>query len=305
MQFGIWSWVLFNAFVLGMLALDLGVFHRTPHKIQVREALTWTAVWISLACIFGFGIYLFEGHQLALEFFTGFVVEKSLSIDNIFVIFMIFAYFKVPARYQHEILFWGILGALVMRALFILGGIALIQQYHSVIYVLGAFLVFSGIKMALPKKEEITLDKNFVLRMLRTFLPVTEAHEDDKFFVRTRRTLAVTPLFVALVMVEATDIIFAVDSIPAILAISSHPFIVYTSNAFALLGMRSLFFAVSKLINLFRFMSFGLATILVFIGVKMLFTDVFTIPTIVAMSFVIGTLSLSVLASIIWPSNRT
>jgi len=303
MEFGIWSWVLFNTFVLGMLALDLGVFHRKPHKIQAREALIWTSVWILLASIFGLGIYIFGGGQLALEFFTGFIVEKSLSVDNIFVIFMIFSYFKAPSRYQHKVLFWGILGALVMRALFIFGGIALIQQYHSIIYVFGAFLVFSGIKMALPKKAEITLEKNIVLRALRTFLPITEAHEDDSFFVRTKRGIALTPLFVTLVMVETTDIIFAVDSIPAILAISSNSFIVYTSNAFALLGMRSLFFAVSKLISIFRFMSFGLATILAFIGAKMLLTDVYTIPTVVALSVVLGSLGLSVLASIKWPSK--
>lgn len=303
MQFGVWSWVLFNAFVLGMLALDLGVFHRRPHKIHVREALFWTLVWILLASIFGLGIYVFEGGELALEFFTGFIVEKSLSVDNIFVIFMIFAYFKVPERYQRKILLWGILGALVMRGLFILGGLALIHQYHWVIYIFGAFLVFSGVKLALPKKEEITLDKNIVLRALRRFVPITQAHEDDRFFVRTKRGLALTPLFVALVMVETTDIIFAFDSIPAILAISSNSFIVYTSNIFAILGLRSLFFAVSSLIRQFRFMKFGLATILVFVGVKMLFSDIYPISTVAALSVVLGALCLSVLASVIWPDK--
>ncbi len=296
-------WVGFNVFVLAMLALDLGVFHRKAHKVGFKEALGWTAVWIAFALLFNLGIYLLAGSQPALEFLTGYLIEKSLSIDNIFVILMIFTFFRVPDRYQHKVLFWGILGALAMRAVFIMAGIALIQRYHWVIFVFGGFLVLSGIKMALPKKEEVQIDRNIVLRLLRKFIPFTHSYESSTFFVRENGRLLATPLFAALLMVEVTDLVFAVDSIPAILAISSDPFIVYTSNAFAILGLRSLYFAVSGLVEMFHYLKFGLSGILIFVGVKMLVMDAYKIPTPVALGAVLGILGLSILASVIWPKR--
>ena len=293
----------FNVFVLAMLALDLGVFHRKAHKVGFREALGWTSIWVTLALLFNLGIYLWAGPQPALEFLTGYLIEKSLSVDNIFVILMIFTFFRVPDRHQHRVLFWGILGALVMRAVFIMAGVALIQRYHWIIFVFGGFLVLSGIKMALPKKEEVQLDKNLVLRVLRKFIPFTHSYECSSFFVRENGKLLATPLFAALLMVEVTDLIFAVDSIPAILAISSDPFIVYTSNVFAILGLRSLNFAVSGLVDLFHYLKFGLSGILIFVGVKMLLMDIYKIPTPAALGAVIGILALSVLASVIWPKR--
>jgi tellurite resistance protein TerC len=300
----IWPWIGFNAFILMMLALDLGVFHRKAHKIGFKESLGWTFAWILLALLFNVCIYLWFGTQPALEFLTGYLIEKSLSVDNIFVILMIFTFFCVPDRYQHKILFWGILGALAMRGAFIIAGVALIQRYHWVIFVFGGFLVLSGIKMALPKKEEVSLEKNIVLRIMRKFMRFTSSHEDSRFFLTRDGKLYATPLFAALLMVEATDIIFAVDSIPAILAISEDPFIVYTSNAFAILGLRSLYFAVAGLVVLFHHLKFGLSAILIFVGVKMLLTDIYKIPTVIALGVVLGILALSVFSSVIFPKKE-
>jgi len=297
-------WVGFNAFVLAMLALDLGVFHRKAHKVGFKEALGWTAFWMSLAFLFNLGIYLWAGTEPALEFLTGYLIEKSLSVDNIFVILMIFTFFRVPDQYQHKVLFWGILGALAMRAGFIMGGLALIQRYHWVIFVFGGFLVLSGIKMALPKKEEVQLEKNVFLGLLRKFIPFTSSYESSKFFVVQNGRRLATPLFAALLMVEVTDLIFAVDSIPAVLAISSDPFIVYTSNAFAILGLRSLYFAVAGLVEMFHYLKFGLSGILIFVGVKMLIMDMYKIPTPLALGAVLGILCLSILASVIWPKRE-
>lgn len=299
-----WQWVLFNVFVVAMLALDLGVFHRKSHTISVREAFIWTAVWIALACIFGLGVYFLIGTQASIEFMTGYLVEKSLSVDNIFVILMIFTYFSVPSKLQHKVLFWGIIGALVMRAAFIYAGVALITQYHWIIYIFGAFLVFSGIKMAIPKKEDVPLDRNLVLRLLHRIIPVSHEYETEKFFVRHNGKIVATPLFAALIMVETTDLIFAVDSIPAILAISSDPFIVYTSNVFAILGMRSLYFAVSRLVALFHHLSYGLSAILIFVGLKMLVSDFYKMPTLMALSVILGFLGISILTSVLWPPKK-
>lgn len=285
-----------------MLALDLGVFHRRSHDVSIREALTWTSIWIALACLFGVGVRIYLGPESSLEFFTGFVVEKSLSVDNIFVIYMIFMYFKVPERFQHKVLFWGIIGALVMRAIFILAGIALIEKFHFIIYVFGAVLVLSGIKLLVPQKEEITLEKNRTLRVMRRLFRIAP-DDSGKFFVRVDGKRAITSLFVALVMVETTDIIFAVDSIPAILAISTDPFIVYTSNAFAILGLRSLFFAVAKLVRALYLLRYGLAVILVFVGVKMVLADIMRVPTVIALSFILCVLSFCVIVSLIWPKK--
>ena len=241
MWFQVLLWVIFNIFVVAMLALDLGVFHRTAHVIHIREALLWCVLWMTLALLFNVGIYFWHGSEPALEFLTGYLLEYSLSVDNIFVFLMIFSYFRVPYLHQHKVLFWGILGALIMRALFILTGITLIQKFHWVIYIMGGFLVLTGIKMAMQKGEDINPEHNPVLRLFRRLMPVTDDYEGDRFFVRRSGRLFATPLFVIVLVVETTDVIFAVDSIPAILAITLDPFIVYTSNVFAILGLRHCF----------------------------------------------------------------
>ncbi len=298
-------WVGFNLFVLGMLALDLGVFHRKAHEVHFKEAVTWTAVWVFLAMIFNVIIYLWRGEQVAMQFLTGYVIEKSLSVDNIFVFLIIFSYFKVPAKYQHEVLFWGILGALVMRIIFIMLGVALIHKFHWMIYVFGGFLIFTGIKMALEKEKELHPEKNPVLRMFKKIMPVTESYEGAKFFVKRAGRVFATPLFVVLLIVETTDVIFAVDSIPAVLAITSDPFIVYTSNVFAILGLRSLFFALCGFMKMFHLLHYGLAFILIFVGTKMAITDIFKIPIAVSLLVILAALTVSVVASLIWPQKKT
>jgi tellurite resistance protein TerC len=246
-------WIAFNIFVLAMLALDLGVFHRKAHVINIKEALIWSAIWIFMALLFNLGVYLWWGRRVALEFLTGYLIEKSLSVDNIFIFLLIFSYFEVPPLYQHKVLFWGILGALIMRAVFIATGVMLIQQFHWVIYIFGAFLIVAGMKMALQKGKEIHPEKNPVLRLFRRCMPVTKDYEDGKFIVKRAGRYLATPLLIVLLMVETTDVIFAVDSIPAILAITLDPFIVYTSNVFAILGLRALYFAVAGMMRLFHF----------------------------------------------------
>lgn len=269
MATSLFLWIGFNVFVLAMLALDLGVFHRKAHVVKIKEALIWSAVWIALALLFNVGVYYWRGPQTALEFLTGYLLEKSLSVDNVFVFLLIFSYFRVPALCQHKVLFWGILGALIMRTVFIAAGIRLIQQFHWVIYVFGAFLIFTGIKMALQKDKEIYPEKNPVIKLFRRLMPVTQDHdEESRFFVRKAGRLHATPLFVALLVVETTDVIFAVDSIPAILAITRDPFIVYTSNVFAILGLRALYFALAGIMPMFHYLHYGLSAILVFVGVK-------------------------------------
>jgi tellurite resistance protein TerC len=294
-------WVTFNVFVVVMLALDLGVFHRTAHVIRIREALAWCALWVTLALLFNLGIYVRLGAEPALEFLTGYVLEYSLSVDNIFVFLMIFAYFRVPYLHQHKVLFWGILGALIMRTLFILTGIALIQKFHWVIYIMGAFLIITGIKMARQKDEEIHPERNPVLRLFRRFMPVTESYEGGNFFVKRSGRLFATPLFIVVLVVETTDVVFAVDSIPAILAITLDPFIVYTSNVFAILGLRSLFFALAGVMRLFHYLPYGLSLILVFVGIKMLLVDMYKIPIGIALGTVAAVLVISVIASIVYP----
>jgi len=295
-------WVGFNLFVLAMLALDLGVFHRKAHAVTVREALVWSAVWIALALLFNMGVYFWRGPETALDFLTGYLIEKSLSVDNIFVFLLIFSAFRVPSQYQHTVLFWGIVGALLLRALFIAIGITLLQTFHWVVYLFGAFLLLTGVKMAIQQQErEIDPERHLVLRLLRRFLPITEGYEDGKFFVKRGGRAFATPLFIVLLVVETTDVIFAVDSIPAILAITVDPFIVYTSNVFAILGLRALYFALADLAHRFHFLHYGLAAILVFVGVKMLLVDVYKIPIGMALSVVASILLLSVLASLVWP----
>ncbi len=299
-----WKWIIFNLFVLAMLALDLGVFNRKAHAVKLKEALGWSAVWVTLALLYNVGIYFWLGQAKALEFLTGYVIEKSLSVDNIFVFIMLFAYFRVPAEYQHKVLFWGILGALVMRAVFIAVGVTLIQKFEWVIYVFGAVLIYSGIKMALEKDKEVHPDHNPILRLFRKAFPVTPQFEGSRFWVRRETGLLATPLMVVLIVVETTDVIFAVDSIPAVLAITQDPFIVYTSNVFAILGLRALYFALAGVMNVFHFLHYGLSVILVFVGVKMIGSHWFKIPIGIALGVVAGVLVISVVASLIWPKKK-
>lgn len=289
--------ILFNLFVLLMLALDLGVFHRKSHEVSLKEALTWTFVWVFLALVFNALIYYWRGQQQALEFFTGYLVEKALSVDNIFVFIMIFSYFQIPSKYQHRVLFWGILGALVMRAIFIFAGVAMIEKFHFTIYIFGALLIYTGYKMFFHHSIKIEPDKNPVVRFFKKFMPVVPELRGDKFFVRENGTRYATPLFLVLILVETTDLIFAVDSIPAILAITQDQFIVYTSNVFAILGLRSLYFALAGVVHRFWLLSYGLAIVLVFVGVKMLMVDLYKIPIEWSLMFIGAVITGSILIS--------
>jgi tellurite resistance protein TerC len=285
-----------------MLVLDLGVFHRNTHTVKYQEALIWSAVWIAMAAIFAVVIYFWHGRTPSLEFVTGYVIELSLSVDNLFVFLLIFRYFQVPPGHQHKVLFWGILGALIMRAIFIAAGVGLIQRFHWIVYVFGAFLVYSGIKLFRQGEAEIHPEKNPVLRLFRRWVPVTKDYEGDKFFVR-RTGLFATPLLVVLVVVETTDLLFAVDSIPAILAITRDAFIVYTSNVFAILGLRSMYFALAGMMEMFRYLHYGLSVVLMFVGTKMMLSHYYEIPTAVALAAVAGILVLSVVVSVLRPKS--
>jgi tellurite resistance protein TerC len=289
-------WVLFNVFVLAMLALDLGVLRRSAHVVKSREALGWSALWIALAAAFAVVVYFWQGHTATLEFVTGYVLELSLSVDNLFIFLLIFRYFRVPAEYQHKVLLWGILGALVMRGVFVVAGVGLIRRFHWIIYAFGALLVYSGIKLFGQKDAKIHPDKNPALRLLRRFIPVTEDYEGGKFFVR-RPALYATPLLVVLLVVETTDILFTADSIPAVLAITLNAFIVYTSNVFAILGLRSMYFALAGMMAMFEYLHYGLALVLIFVGTKMLVSRYYQIPTAWALATVGGILLLSIAAS--------
>jgi tellurite resistance protein TerC len=302
MSESIYLWVGFNAFVLAMLALDLGVIHRKDHVIKFREALAWSGFWIALALAFNVLVYVWQGPEVGLQFLTGYLIEKSLSVDNIFVMLMIFTYFRVPGLYQHKVLFWGILGALVMRAIFIVAGVTLIEKFHWMIYVFGAILIFTGIKMALEKDKALHPEQNPVLCWFRRCMPVTKDYVQGRFFVMQDGRRWATPLMVVLLLIETTDLIFAVDSIPAILAISRDAFIVYTSNVFAILGLRSLYFALAGMMHRFHYLHYGLAVILVFVGGKMLLTEVFHVPIAVALCVVMGVLLLSIVASLLTSS---
>jgi len=306
-------WAGFGAFVLTMLALDLGVFHRKAHEAKMREALTWSGTWVGLSLLFNLGIYLgwigaYAGaaarQQAALDFLTSYVIEYSLSIDNVFVFAVLFSYFAVPPVFQHKVLFWGILGALVMRAAMIFAGIALLHAFHWVIYLFGAILIFGGVKLWRNKEVEIDPQKNPLVRLVRRFMPVARGDHGQRFFIRENGALAATPLFVVLVLVEWTDLVFAVDSIPAVLAVTHDPFIVFTSNVMAILGLRSLYFALARIMQRFHLLHYGLAAILVFIGVKMLTADFYKVPTLVALGVVAGILVVSVIASLVRPPPR-
>ncbi|GHO64673.1 membrane protein [Ktedonobacter sp. SOSP1-52] len=296
---GIWPWVLFNAFVVVLLALDLGVFHRHSHTVSTREALIWSAIWIGLALAFNLGIYIFQGPDLALQFLTGYLIEKSLSVDNIFVFVLLFTYFAVAPRHQHRILFWGVLGALIMRGLLIGVGTVLLETFHWIIYLFGAFLVFTGIRMGLQKDEAVHPERNPVLKLLRRILPVSQDYDEGRFFTRHNGRLLATPLLLVLIVVETTDLVFAVDSIPAIFAVTNDPFIVYTSNIFAILGLRSLYFVFANVIHKFYYLKAGLAVILTYVGVKMLLADIFHIPTALSLLVIAIVLALAIGASVL------
>jgi tellurite resistance protein TerC len=298
-EVSIWFWLVFHAIILGVLALDLGVFHRKAHVVSVREALTWTVVWIALALSFNAYLWLDRGNEPGLQFLTGYVIEKSLSVDNIFVFVLIFSYFAVPAAYQHRVLFWGILGALVMRGAMIAAGSALLKEFHWVIFIFGAFLAFTGVQMLRHRDAEPDPNQNIAVRLVRRLLPVTDRYDGQKFFVRNAGKLVATPLFLALVAVEFTDLVFAVDSIPAIFAITDDAFIVYTSNIFAILGLRSLYFALSGVIGRFAYLKTGLAVVLIFVGAKMLASDWYKMPPLVSLAVILSVLTGSIVISLV------
>ncbi len=290
-------WIGFHVFLVAMLALDLGVFNRKAHVVRVKEALIWTGVWVGVALLWNLGIYWLRGPQAAVQFLTAYLIEESLSIDNMFVFVLIFNYFKVPAAQQHRVLFWGIVGALVARLIFIVAGLALVRAFHGVIYIFAAFLIFTGIRMWTQKDKEVHPDRNPVFRVLRPFMSST-GYEHEQFFVRKSGRLLVTPLFVVLMVIESTDIIFAIDSVPAVLAITFDPFIAYSSNALAVLGLRSLYFALGGLMGMFHYLHYGLSAILVLVGVKMLLSEVVRLPAWMTLGMIGVILSISVALSI-------
>jgi tellurite resistance protein TerC len=297
--------VLFNVFVIAMLLLDLGIFQRRAHVIGIKEALGWSFFWIVLSLLFNLGLYFWQGEDTALQFLTGYLIEKSLSVDNLFVFLMLFMYFKVPQKYQHKVLFWGILGALALRGALIAVGVALISRFFWILYVFGVFLIITGVKMGFQKETvEVHPERNVVVRLLRKFIPVTSGYHDSKFFLKMDGKRYATLLFIVLVVVETTDLLFALDSIPAIFAITTDPFIVYTSNVFAILGLRALYFALAGLMNLFHYLKIGLAVVLSFVGMKMLLAHIFPIPISVALGVIGGVLLLSIFASIKWPKEE-
>lgn len=297
-------WVGFNVFILAMLALDLGVFHRKSHVVSLKESLTWTGVWVVLALLFNLGVWHYAGSGKALEFFTGYLIEKSLSVDNVFVFALLFSYFAVPPVYQHKVLFWGILGALIMRAIMIALGAALITKFAWIIYVFGGFLILTGIKMIVKREEEIHPERNPIVRWFKKLMPVTPEYRGDRFFVRENGIRMATPLFVVLLLVEFTDLIFAVDSIPAIFAVTKDPFLVYTSNVFAILGLRSLYFALAGVMDKFHYLKIGLGVVLSFVGVKMLLAHTaWKIDTLVSLGVIVLILATSMVWSLARPKK--
>lgn len=300
----LWAWGAFMLFIIAMLALDLGVFHRKSHEIGVKEALSWCGVWFSLAMGFNAIVWWWLGPDLGLKWTAGYLVEIALSVDNVFVFIVIFGFFKVPKEHQHRVLVWGIIGAAIMRFTFILAGIALLEQFHWLIYLFGAFLVFTGIKLALPQGDDVDPEKNIAVRIFRRFYPVTKTYHGRNFFVIIDGIKKATPLFVVLLVIETTDVAFALDSIPAVLGITDVPFIVFTSNIFAILGLRSLYFALNGVIDMFRFLNVGLALILVFIGIKMLVGGYYHISIGVSLGVIAAVLSIAVAASLLIPKRN-
>lgn len=303
MATNIWFWIGFNAFVLAMLALDLGVFHRKAHVIRAKEAMAWVGVWVALAMLFAGGLWLFKDAHHALTFVTGYVIEESLSVDNIFVIVLIFSYFRVPEQYQHRVLFWGIVGALLMRGMFIGLGSLLLARFHWVIYIFGAMLIVTGVRMAFKADDEFDGAQNPIVRLAKRLLPFSHEYNGQKFFTVERGRRLATPLLLVLVLVEVTDLIFAVDSIPAIFAVTQDPFLVYTSNIFAILGLRSMYFLLAHVVYKFHLLKYGLAVILTFVGVKMIGAHWWTIPIVTSLAVIVGVLAISIAASLRWPAS--
>ena len=303
----LYLWIFFNLFALGMLVLDLLVFHRSGRIMRSREALAWSAMWIGLAAAFAGLVFFWQGRQVALEFVTGYVLELSLSVDNLFIFLVIFRYFSVPEQYQHRVLFWGILGALLMRGSFILAGVGLIHRFHWILYAFGALLIYSGIRLGFTGEHQIDPSTNPAVKALRRWMPVTDDYQGGRFFVRGWKGnpgLYATPLLVVLAVIETTDVLFAVDSIPAVLAVTLNAFIVYTSNVFAILGLRSMYFAVSGLMKVFRFLHYGMALVLILVGLKMITADRFAVSTLATLGVVGGVLAVSVVASVMYPGAR-
>ena len=303
-QMPLWGWIVFNLFVLTAVAIDLFALRRNKKGLPVKRALIACGAWVAFALLFNAMLYHFYGKEAALDFLAGYLIEESLSLDNLFVFILIFEYFKVPAKYQHKVLFWGILGAVVMRALFIFFGIALVSRFHWILYLFGAFLVYAAIKMAMPKSEEIHPENNSIITLLKKFIPLSSEYDKDKFFTLKNGKWWATPLFTALVTVELTDLMFAFDSIPAVMAITLDPFIVYTSNIFAILGLRSLYFALAHLMPLFHFLKYGLAGILAFVGFKMLLASWIEVPIVFSLGFIAASIILCTVLSFLFPKNE-
>ncbi len=301
MEITLTVWIAFILFIFFMLALDLGILNRKSHVVKIKEALIQSAIWISLAFIFNYGVYHFMGKEKGLEFLTGYLIEKALSVDNLFVFIMLFSMFNVEPKYQHKVLFWGILGALIMRALFIFAGVALINRFHWIIYIFGAFLIFTGIRMVTHDQQKIDPDKNPLVRFFKKFFPITSEMHGNRFFVRINHKTFATPLFIVLIIIEFTDLIFATDSIPAILAISHDPFIIFSSNVFAILGLRALYFAIAGITQYFHYLKYGLAAILIFVGVKMSIAGFFHFPIVLSLLIILGILIVSVVTSMLFP----
>lgn len=301
----LWAWVTFFTFITAMLALDLGVFQRETHVVGMKEALAWCCVWVTLALSFGGLLWQWRGPESAQQFLAGYLIELCLSVDNVFVFILVFAYFKVEPRYQHRVLFWGIIGAVLMRAVFIIVGVEVIERFHWVLYIFGAFLVYTGVKMALPSKEaEVDPEHNFAVKLFRRFYPVAQHNDRGHFFTIHNGRRMATPLFIVLIVIETTDLVFALDSLPAVLAITKDSFIALTSNIFAILGLRSLYFALSGIMGLFRFLKVGLSVILVFIGVKMLIEHWMKISTGTSLAVIGGVLTTSILMSVVIKSPK-
>ena len=297
-------WFLFHLFIFLMLFLDLGVFHKKQHEVKTKEALLWTLTWITLALIFGVIIYFQFGENPAIEFLTGYLIEESLSMDNIFVFVIIFSYFKIPMVHQHRVLFFGILGALIFRALFILTGVSLINKFHWLLYVFGSFLVFTGIKISFTREEEADFSKSVLSRLCKKVIPITDNLYGSKFFILKDKKRMATPLFLTLLIIEGSDILFALDSIPAIMSITLDPFIIYTSNIFAILGLRSLYFVLKNLVDKFHYLKYGLSSILTFVGIKMLIVDFYKISTVYSLTFIFSMLILPIIISIYLPQTK-
>lgn len=300
----LWIWIAFNIFILFLLAIDLFILDRKDKEISLKEALIASMIWVAIALLFNYGIYVFRGKEDALNFLTGYLIEKALSVDNLFVFILVFKYFQTPKQYQHKVLFWGILGAIIMRAVFIVFGVSLVSAFHWILYLFGVFLVLAGIKMTLPASEEVHPENNPLINLIKKWMPVTHEYHDHHFFIKKEGRWWVTPLFFTLITIESTDVIFAMDSIPAIMAITLNPFIIYTSNIFAILGLRSLYFALAGLMPLFHYLHYGLAAILIFVGIKMLIEPFIDIPILFSLGFIVSVISFSVISSIMFQNKR-